>query len=148
MNLLGSLVSQTRNVGNQFLIDDLSAETAVIYSVAVLNVQHIIVMGHYGCGAVAAAMTRDPDHASSDVGTARIDAWTRPIQQLFEASSRSEIVEFREANQNLTRIESPVQDDPAFKALVEENVKQTVLNYAQDPSVQKVSMAAVQCQTR
>ena len=131
--------AQTRNVGNRFLVDDLSAETAVTYSVDVLKVQHIIVVGHYGCGAIASAMTRDPHRAWSDFSTARIDAWTRPIQRLFESSNRTEIVEFRKANENMTTVAAPDKDHPAFKALVEENVKQTVLSYAQDPAVREVS---------
>jgi carbonic anhydrase len=47
---------------------------------------------------------------------------------------RPEIVAFREANENkTTRVDHPKFDDPAFRALVEENVKDSVFNVIVSP---------------
>lgn len=43
-------------IGNQYALDDLNSQTVITYAVEHLEVQHIIVMGHYGCGAVQAAI--------------------------------------------------------------------------------------------
>ncbi|ORY88415.1 carbonic anhydrase [Leucosporidium creatinivorum] len=132
----------SRNVGNQFNIDDLSAETTISYAIAHLGVQHVIVMGHYGCGAVQAAIASESDEASTDIGEARIDTWIRPIRSLFKSSNHSHIVAFREAHADDETIAAPNRTEPAFRALVEENVKQQVRNLADDSSVLKVSLSS------
>jgi carbonic anhydrase len=62
-----------RNIGNQYAVDDLSAETVLTYAIAHVGVQHVIVMGHYGCGAVQAAIASAPDDAHTDIGATRIE---------------------------------------------------------------------------
>lgn len=63
-----------RNVANQVFHGDLNAQSATQYAVEVLKVKHIMIVGHYGCGGVRAAM-----HGER-LGLA--DAWIRPIHQL------------------------------------------------------------------
>jgi len=81
-----------RNVGNQVNHTDLNCLSGVQYAVDVLCVQHIIVTGHYDCGAVGAALT------SQHFGV--VDNWIRGIRDNyvsrkdeFEGMSELEITE-------------------------------------------------------
>lgn len=48
-----------RNVGNIVAHGDLNCLSVIQFAADVLKVEHIIVVGHYGCGGVHAAMTGD-----------------------------------------------------------------------------------------
>ncbi|MCC5873055.1 MAG: carbonate dehydratase [Gammaproteobacteria bacterium] len=65
-----------RNVANLVLPSDLNCLAVIQYAVEVLNVEHIIVCGHYGCGGVCAAM--------QDRQLGLIDNWLQPIRRLCE----------------------------------------------------------------
>lgn len=50
-----------RNVGNLVIGSDLSVLSVIEFAVKVLDVKHILVTGHYDCGAVRASTTRHQD---------------------------------------------------------------------------------------
>ncbi|KAM0754056.1 carbonic anhydrase [Meredithblackwellia eburnea MCA 4105] len=106
-----------RNVGNQYQLDDLSSEAVISYAVQHVGVQHVIVMGHTSCGAVQASIASPANDSFTSIG------WIRPIRATFDTSKRDEIVKFRQAHQSDTTIAGPNRTEPAFDALVEENVK-------------------------
>jgi len=46
-----------RNIGNQINLTDMNLLSIIEYAVELLNIEHIIVLGHYNCGGVKAAVT-------------------------------------------------------------------------------------------
>ena len=63
-----------RNVANIVVHSDLNALSAIQFAVDMLKVEHIMVVGHYGCGGVQAALD------GSRIGLA--DNWIRHIQDV------------------------------------------------------------------
>ncbi len=64
-----------RNVGNVAAHTDLNCLSVIHYAVGVLQVKNIIVCGHYGCGAIRAALE------NRELGL--IDNWLRHIQDVM-----------------------------------------------------------------
>ncbi|KXN86497.1 Carbonic anhydrase [Leucoagaricus sp. SymC.cos] len=126
----GTLFTE-RNIANQFHTTDPNTHAVLAYAVAELGVKHVIVMGHYGCGGVAAAIA-SPPAASIDAANGVVQDWIKPIRELFQSSNRPEIVELRDRLGNQTVVEEPDISEPGFRALVEENVKAGVKRIATD----------------
>jgi len=65
-----------RNVANLVAAGDTNCMAVVQYAVEVLNVRHLIVCGHYGCGGVRAVLER----ATAQI--AHVDRWLTPLRHL------------------------------------------------------------------
>jgi carbonic anhydrase len=70
-----------RNLANMVVHTDLNCLSVMQFAVDILKVKHIIVVGHYGCSGVQAAMRR------SRVGLA--DNWLRHVQDVHEKHEHS-----------------------------------------------------------
>ncbi|ROS00323.1 carbonic anhydrase [Sinobacterium caligoides] len=64
-----------RNVANVVTHTDLNCLSVIQYAVEYLKVEHIAVVGHYGCGGVAASME------DNELGL--IDNWLRNIKDIY-----------------------------------------------------------------
>ncbi len=65
-----------RNVANVVVHTDLNCLSVIQYAVEVLQVAHVIVCGHYGCGGVGAAMQ------NREFGL--IDNWLRHLKDIYK----------------------------------------------------------------
>ena len=97
-----------RNVANVVVHTDLNCLSVVQYAIEVLRVKHIMVVGHYGCGGVRAALK------GSSLGL--IDNWLRHIQDV------------RDRHSGL--LDAIAGDEKRYDALCELNVVEQVRNVA------------------
>jgi carbonic anhydrase len=81
IGLLPGEVFVQRNIANLVVHTDLNCLSVIQYAVDVLQVKHIIVCGHYGCGGVYAAMQNE------EFGL--IDNWLRHLKDLFQKHHQS-----------------------------------------------------------
>jgi carbonic anhydrase len=63
-----------RNVSNVVVHSDLNALSTIQFAVDVLKVEHILVVGHYGCGGVGAVLRKDK--------LGLIDNWLRHVRDV------------------------------------------------------------------
>jgi carbonic anhydrase len=103
-----------RNVANVVVHTDLNCLSVLQYAVDVLNVAHVMVCGHYGCGGVRAAYWR------SSLGL--IDNWLRHVQDV------------RERHEAL--VAAAPEDDDRIDRLCELNVIEQVRNVCESTIVQ------------
>jgi carbonic anhydrase len=84
-----------RNVANVVVHTDLNCLSVMQFAVDVLQVQHIIVCGHYGCSGVAAAVER------KRVGLA--DNWLRHVQDVH-AKHNGRVTAIADPDQRVDRV--------------------------------------------
>jgi carbonic anhydrase len=103
-----------RNVANVVVHTDLNCLSVLQYAVDVLKVRHVIVVGHYGCGGIAAAVD----------GQRRglIDHWLHPIRDVAD-EHKAELAAIADSHKRNDR-------------LCELNVIRQVRNVASDVFVQ------------
>ena len=103
-----------RNVANLAPPQDANYLSVLQFAVEVLKVKHILVVGHYGCGGVSAAVD----------GKRRglVDHWLHPIREVFDAH-RAELEAIADEGERMNR-------------LCELNVKRQVRNVTSDVFVQ------------
>lgn len=97
-----------RNVANVVVHSDLNALSTVQFAVEMLKVEHIMVVGHYGCSGVRAAL--------DGVRVGLADNWLRHVQDV------------RDRHKVLLE---QIQEDQKPQALVELNVIEQVTNVCQ-----------------
>lgn len=98
-----------RNIANVVVHTDLNCLSVIQYAVEVLKVKHIVVVGHYGCGGVQAALS------SADNGL--IDNWLEHIRDVY--------------HDHQTAVDSAATDKERVNRLCELNVIAQVGNVAQ-----------------
>jgi carbonic anhydrase len=69
-----------RNVSNLVVHTDLNCLSVLQFAVEVLQVAHVIVTGHYGCGGVRAALENQP--------LGLIDNWLRHVQDVAQSHAQ------------------------------------------------------------
>jgi carbonic anhydrase len=95
-----------RNVANLFLHCDFNCLSVLQYAIDYLEIQHVIVCGHYGCGGIQAAM------GNRQLGL--VDNWLRNIRDIY-ARHKMDLEKINDMTLRCNR-------------MVELNVAQQVLN--------------------
>ena len=113
VGLLPGEVFVHRNIANVVVHTDLNALAVIQYAVDVLQVKHVMVVGHYGCGGVKAALER------TRVGLT--DLWLRHVQDVHA--------------RHLQAVDS-LAPERRYDRLCELNVIEQVANVAQTVVVQ------------
>ena len=113
VGLLPGEVFVHRNVANVVVHTDLNCLSVIQYAVDVLKVKHIMVVGHYGCGGVGAALQR------ARVGV--VDLWLRHVHDVH--------------NKHLANVDS-LPEAQRHDRLCELNVLEQVVNVCHNPVVQ------------
>lgn len=103
-----------RNIANMFIHTDMSMLSVLDYAVNALQVKHVIVCGHYGCGGVKAAM------GNTSIGV--IDNWIRHIKDVYRFHQKE--------------LDTIQDENERFNRFVELNVMEQVFDLAKTSIVQ------------
>jgi len=114
VGLLPGQIFVHRNVANLVIHTDMNCLSVLQYAVEILQVEHIIVCGHYGCGGITAAV-EDQRHGL-------IDNWLRHVRDVYQRHQRQL---------------DKVQDKATLlRRLCELNAQEQVLNVANTTTIQ------------
>jgi carbonic anhydrase len=105
-----------RNIANLVVNTDVNLLSVLEYAVDVLQVKHVIVCGHYGCGGIKAALT------NTDYGQV-LNMWLRNIKDVHKA--------------HRTEVDNIPEGDARANRLVELSVMAQVANLAKTSIIQK-----------
>ena len=114
LGLLPGDVFVHRNVANVVVHSDLNALSVMQYAIDMLKVRHIIVVGHYGCGGVMAAL--------NNVRVGLADNWIRHVQDV--------------RNKHRAWMDGMPDEQMRLRALCELNVLEQSLNVCETTVVQ------------
>src|SRR5690606_21161489 len=106
-----------RNIANLVVGTDLNAMSVVEYSVKHLNVEHVVICGHYACGGVKAAMQ------SEDLGI--LNPWLRNIRDVYRI--------------HRNKLNAITDEEKRYDRLVELNVQEQCVNLIKTAAVQKAN---------
>jgi carbonic anhydrase len=103
-----------RNIANLVHNIDTNLMSVLEFAINVLKVRHVMVVGHYGCGGVRAAVERQ------EFGL--IDNWLRKIKDVYAANKQA--------------LDAEPDQEKCLNLLCEINVRQQVLNICHTSIVQ------------
>ncbi|WP_438463777.1 carbonate dehydratase [Marinomonas sp. PE14-40] len=115
INLMPGEVFVHRNIANVVVHTDLNCLSVIQFAVEVLKVKHIMVVGHYGCGGIKAALDSE-EHGL-------IDNWLRHIKDVHRFHQ--------------DKMDAETDEKRKFDLLCELNVIEQVNNVCQTSIVQK-----------
>jgi carbonic anhydrase len=115
VDMLPGQIFVHRNIANLVVHTDLNCLSVIQYAVEVLQVRHIIVCGHYGCGGIRAAM-ENCEHGL-------IDNWLRHIKDVYRWHQKA--------------IDARRDEEERLSLLCELNVAEQVANICHTTIVQK-----------
>ena len=104
-----------RNIANLVVSTDINAQSVIEFAVAHLDVKHIIVCGHYGCGGVAAAMQ------PADLGL--LNGWLREIRDVYRLHQEE--------------LDAIKDQNARYRRLIELNIQEQCVNVIKTAVVQK-----------
>jgi len=105
-----------RNVANLVVNTDLNVMSVLQYAVDVLQVKHVIVLGHSNCGGIKTALFDKRHHGL-------IDQWLRNIRDVYRLHQKE--------------VDDIQDEDAKLHRLVELNVIEQTLNLCKTPTIQK-----------
>lgn len=108
-----------RNVANMVISTDLNVMTVLNYAVNQLEVDHVVVCGHYGCGGIQAALQ------SEDLGI--LNPWLRNIRDVYRLHRKT--------------LDAMTDETAKYNKLVELNVQEQCINVIKTAAVQKASIS-------
>ncbi len=105
-----------RNIANMVIHTDTNLFSVLDYAVTHLEVKHIIVCGHYGCGGVKAAMS---NHDYNQI----LNMWLRNIKDVYRTHQ--------------AELESITDEETKYNRLTELNVQEQVMHLAKTSVIQR-----------